>query len=167
MDDVQATLGRIRSIVENARAMPMSASCVVHRDELLALVDEAVTQLPVALRDAHQVLGERAAVVEEGSQEAERLVADARHERARLLTESDVVSNARAEAERVLEEAYDQADAMRGEVEDYVDRKLANFEVVLQRTLEAVERGRQKLAGRSELDALASDDVFGADGPRD
>ena len=45
---------------------------------------------------------------------------------------------------------------MRREVDDYVDGKLANFEVVLQKTLSAVDRGRSKLKGRSDLDALAS-----------
>ena len=34
---------------------------------------------------------------------------------------------------------------MRGEVDDYVDTKLANFEVVLDKTLAAVHRGREKL----------------------
>ena len=43
---------------------------------------------------------------------------------------------------------------MRREVDDYVDTKLANFEVVLTRTLGAVERGRDKLRGRREVDDL-------------
>ena len=43
---------------------------------------------------------------------------------------------------------------MRREVDDYVDTKLANFEVVLTRTLGAVERGRDKLRGRREHDEL-------------
>jgi hypothetical protein len=47
---------------------------------------------------------------------------------------------------------------MRLEVEDYVDAKLANFEIVLTKTLSAVERGRQKLSGRHELEALRDND---------
>ena len=55
----------------------------------------------------------------------------------------------------MLEEARQSAEAMRVEVEDYVDAKLANFEIVLTKTLSAVERGRQKLSGRHELEQLA------------
>jgi hypothetical protein len=44
--------------------------------------------------------------------------------------------------------ARTQAEAMRLQTEDYVDAKLANFEVVLHKTLSAVERGREKLRGR-------------------
>ena len=45
---------------------------------------------------------------------------------------------------------------MRLEVDDYVDAKLANFEIILRKTLGAVEHGREKISGRhDELEALA------------
>ena len=46
---------------------------------------------------------------------------------------------------------------MRAEVDDYVDTKLANFEVVLDKTLAAVSRGRDKLRGRTAHEDLAGD----------
>ena len=47
---------------------------------------------------------------------------------------------------------------MRNEVDDYVDAKLANFEIILHKTLNAVEHGRDKINGRhAELEQLASD----------
>ena len=80
--------------------------------------------------------------------------ADGPAERARLVEKESVLREARAEAERLLTAAREQADAMRDEVEDYVDGKLANFEVVLAKTLAAVEKGRARLSGSSELDDL-------------
>jgi F0F1-type ATP synthase membrane subunit b/b' len=97
-------------------------------------------------------------VVEEGRREAEEIIAAARAERRRMLEATDVYAEAAQEAERLLEEARAGADAMRTEVEDYVDTKLANFEIVLTKTLSAVERGRQKLSGRHELEALGDAD---------
>ena len=41
---------------------------------------------------------------------------------------------------------------MRLETEDYADQKLAQFEIVLERTLKTVASGRQKLAGVPEKD---------------
>ena len=75
-----------------------------------------------------------------------------------MVATTDVVAAAQAEADALREQAREAAEAMRIEVEDYVDAKLANFEIVLGKTLEAVERGRQKLAGRHELDALREDE---------
>lgn len=148
-------LDDITEIVETARAMPMSASCVVNRAELLGLLDELRDKLPAALTEADEVLQDRDAVVEEGRSEAEQLLAEAKKERSRLLAQHEIVVQAQAEAARITEEARYQADAMRLEVEDYVDAKLANFEIVLNKTLSAVARGREKLSGRHELDDLA------------
>ena len=152
--DVQAKLDEIVEYVQSARAMPMSASAIINRTELLAMFDELREMLPTELRQAQYVIRDRQEVVQEGRREAERILESARNERARLLAKTEVVQEAAREAERVLAEARQHAADMRIEVDDYVDAKLANFEVVLQKTMNAVVRGRDKLRGRHELDAL-------------
>lgn len=154
---MHALLDELSGIVEGARSMPMSASCVINRTEVLALLQDVRAQLPQALVRAQEVLGDRDAVLEDGRREAERVLALAARERHQLLAQTDLIQEAEAEAARVLEDARELADAMRAEVEDYVDGKLANFEIVLGKTLEAVERGRRKLSGRHELDDLRED----------
>ena len=145
MEDVSDRLAQIRALVENARAMPMSSSCVVNRAELLELLDALEAQLPTSLVEAHRVLEERQSVVDEGRREAAALIARAEQERQAMLSQEGLWNEAQAEAHRMLDEARAQAYAMRLEVEDYVDSKLANFEIVLSKTLQAVQRGRSKL----------------------
>ena len=140
--------------MEQARTLPMSASAVVHRGETLALLEQLRDRLREALRDAQTVLGDRDGVVDQGRQEVERLRAEAQAERSRLVEQTSVHRQATAEADRLLSQAREQAEAMRAEVEDYVDGKLANMEVVLAKTLDAVQRGRARLSGHSELDEL-------------
>jgi cell division septum initiation protein DivIVA len=161
VQDVQVKLDEIVATVESARAMPMSASCVVNRADLLGQLDELKELLPGEFRQARYLLQDRDEVVAEGRREAERILEDAEQERLRLIDETDIVRDARIEAARVIAAARDEAAGMRREVDDYVDTKLANFEVVLTRTLGAVERGRDKLRGRRESDEL--DDMDEAD----
>jgi cell division septum initiation protein DivIVA len=146
-DDAEHVLDQLVELVETARAMPMSASCVVNRSEVLGLLDDARALLPDDLAKAQRVLAERAAVVAEGRAEAERVVSRAHVEADRLLEASAVWQRAQAEADRLLEEAHTQAETMRRETEEYVDAKLAGFEVLLAQTLTAVERGRSRLSG--------------------
>jgi cell division septum initiation protein DivIVA len=126
--DVHAKLDELTALVENARAMPMSASCVVNRGEVLDHIDDVRRLMPDELTAAERVLRDKRAVVAEG----------------------------RAEAEELLEAARADAERMRREIDDYVDGKLANFEVVLHKTTAAVAKGRAKISGRSELATLAS-----------
>ena len=160
--DVQAKLDEIVAAIEGARAMPMSASCIVNRGELLENLDELRQLLPSELSAAQDVLADREAVVEEGRVEADRIIAEARAERSRLVSKTEVAQEAVREAEQLRAEATEETEEMRREVEEYVDTKLANFEVVLHKTLRAVEKGRAKLRGRSAHEELR-DHVAAAD----
>ena len=153
--ELKDKLEEIVAQVESARAMPMSASCIVNRGQLLGLLDELRDLIPAEVLRAESLLEERDDVVAEGRQEAERIIEDAHAERARLISETEVHQAAVAEAARAREEAAAEARQMRLEVDDYVDTKLANFEIVLNKTLAAVLRGREKLHGRHEMEQLA------------
>ena len=65
MDSVEKLASAI-SLVEEARGVPLSASCVLHRGELLELLDEARAGLPVDLESAQKVIASRDAIIEEG-----------------------------------------------------------------------------------------------------
>lgn len=147
--DVHDKLDELIAVVENARSMPMSASCVVNRGEVLALLEEARALLPEEFRHAQMLLADRESVVDEGRREAARIINRAEEERVALTSETEVVAEAERQAARIRHDAAEEARTMRGEVDDYVDTKLANFEVVLEKTLSAVHRGREKLRGRT------------------
>jgi vacuolar-type H+-ATPase subunit H len=152
--DLEVVEHLLEALLEEARAVPMSASCMVNRGEVLDLVDEARRVLPVQLEEARRLLEQRDSIVEQGRAEAERLVEQAQQEQDRLVEATAVYTRAQAEADRLLAAAEAEAEAMRVQTEDYVDGKLANFEVVLTTTLSTVQRGRERLSGRSDLDEL-------------
>jgi cell division septum initiation protein DivIVA len=151
---VHDKLDEIVAAIEGARAMPMSASCIVNRTELLEQLAELREMLPGQLAEAEELLHSREELVEEGHAEAQRIIEEAKRERSRLISRTEVAQAATREAERIVDEAEAEATRMREDVDDYVDTKLANFEVVLGKTLAAVERGREKLRGRHPLDDL-------------
>jgi cell division septum initiation protein DivIVA len=145
--DVQKKLDDIVAAVAGARAMPMSASCVINRAELLALLEEVREALPGSLAQAQELLGGSEQLVEQARQEAELIIESAHAERGSLVSGTEVVQRSQAEADRILADARQEADEIRAEADDYVDSKLANFEVVLTKTLGSVGRGREKLLG--------------------
>jgi cell division septum initiation protein DivIVA len=146
--DVQKKLDDIVETVGNARSMPMSASCVVNRAELLAMLEEVRAALPGSLAQAQELLGGRDRMVEEARAEAERIIQSAHAQRGSLISDTEVARQSQEEADRILAEARREAEEIRAEADDYVDSKLANFEVVLTKTLGSVDRGREKLLGR-------------------
>jgi vacuolar-type H+-ATPase subunit H len=165
--DVEAYLAQIEQQLAEARPVPLSASVMVNRKDFEDVVDDLRAHLPEELRQARWVIKERDEVLEQAERESEQLVADARAERDRLVSQTEVVRASRREADRILDEAREQARVLRLEAEDYVDGKLANFEIVLAKTMKAVERGRERLRGRLASDELAdgAEDSDGSDPP--
>ncbi|WP_327679793.1 DivIVA domain-containing protein [Streptomyces sp. NBC_00467] len=152
--DVQKKLDEIVEAVGSARSMPMSASCVVNRAELLAMLEEVREALPGSLAQAQELIGGREQLVAQARQEAERIIESAHAERGSLISDTHVARQSQDEADRILSEARREAEEIRAEADDYVDSKLANFEVVLTKTIGSVDRGREKLLGRGPgLDA--------------
>ena len=157
---VHDRLDELTDMITSARAMPMSASCMVNRGEVLDILEDMRGSLPTEIREADALLDDRERVLADADAEAERILEQARAEAAALVTEEWVYAAAIREAELVRREAEDDAARMRQETDDYVDAKLAGFEVALNKTLSAVARGRDKLRG-SDL----SPQVFDETGP--
>ena len=155
--DVEARLSQLEAMVADAKAVPLSASVMVNKADVTAMLGELRESLPDELTQARWVIKERDDILERARGDAGRLIEDAESERDRLVSQQGVVRTADREAERVLEEAREHARQIRLEAEDYVDAKLANFEVVLHKTLGAVERGRAKLRGRLDTDQLSEE----------
>ncbi len=139
-------IAQIRRSVEEARSMPMSASAVVNRGELLGMLDELAAAARVELAEAADLLAAKDDVVGQGHVRADELVAEARDRQEQLASESAVLQHAREQADAELTVARQEAEALRREVDDYVDTKLAGFEVALERSLETVRKGRERLA---------------------
>jgi uncharacterized coiled-coil DUF342 family protein len=158
-EDVRGKLAEVRQMVEQARSMPVSASAVLNRAELLQRLDELGEALDAALSNAAEIVSDRESCVAGGRAEAERVVQDAQVQKERILAETEVLDDARRRADEVVEAARAEADELRRETDDYVDGRLANFEVVLSQVMEAVRRGRGRLAGRSTFDALTPEEA--------
>jgi regulator of protease activity HflC (stomatin/prohibitin superfamily) len=155
MADRQTTeekLANLRELILNARSMPMSASCVVNRGEVLDAIDDVIENLPDEIADAQHVLDRSEAKIAEGEAEAGRILADAREHAARLAQHSEVVRVAEAVAERMRLDAQDEAAALRRETDAFIDSRMAGFESVLHKTASQVKTARSRLAERSGLD---------------
>jgi cell division septum initiation protein DivIVA len=152
--DIVARLQQIEDIVQDAKSMPLSSSVLVNREELLENLDAAREELPEEIKQARWIVKDREELLAKARRDAEAIVEKAHSERAWILSEKEVVRSAQETAERIIEEAEERARQMRLEADDYVDAKLAQFEIALGKThdelensIAQVQRGRDRLRG--------------------
>jgi hypothetical protein len=155
--DLETILRELREIIDTARTMPMSASVLVNREETLELIDEALGVLPDELRHARWLLKERDEYLAQARRDAEDIVEAGRVQAERMVERTEVAREARRVAQQVVSTAEADSRRLRHEAEDYIDQKLAAFEVVLERTMQTVQKGRVQL--QAVIEPLAADDA--------
>jgi len=159
--DVETLLLRLKELVETGRSMPMSASVMVNREEVLDILEETMAILPQELRHARWLLKERDEFLSQARREADDIIEAGRVRAERMVERTEVVREARRVAQTVMDESEASARQLRHEAEDYVDQKLASFEVVLERTMQAVQKGRERLQVVVEAEPDLSDGTGG------
>lgn len=134
-------LDELVTVVETARGVLVSGSCVVPRGHVLDLLDDLRDALPEEMEQAHSILEQRTDLLVTAEDEARRMVEEARGEAARLRAE------AQDEAEQGLALARGQAQSMlaaaRTESQALAQQGRSDYE-------------RAVSAGRAEHDQLVS-----------
>jgi F0F1-type ATP synthase membrane subunit b/b' len=143
--DAETLVRHALGLIENAKQMPLSASVLISKEEVAELLQDALQRMPDELRQARWLLKEREDFIAEKSREADVLLEEVRVQAERMVQRTEIVRQANHVAQRILDDANEEARRLRHEVEDYADQKLASFEIVLDRTMKTVRAGREKL----------------------
>ena len=156
-------------LVADARPMPLSASSMINKEEVLAVLNASVEGLPEELRAARWLLKERDDFLARVQREGDELISRARNRAEQMVQRTEIVKAAEERARRVVADAEERSRNLRLETEDWCDQKLGGMEVVLQRTMRTVASGRARLQGAKEdlgpepETPLPEDDFFDQD----
>ena len=144
--DITARLNELDELVREAKAMPLSSSVLVNRDEVLELLASMQEALPDEIKQARWIVKDREELLAKAKADGDLIVAAAHDQQLKMARQEAIVQRANEEAERIATEADEQGRAMRREAEEYVDAKLAQFEIALRRILEEAQSAGRGLA---------------------
>ncbi len=148
--DISEILEEMKLLVQDAKAVPLSASVLVPREELMALIVECEKAVPEEIYEARRLGKERAEYLARVELEAEQILETARSRAEQLISHTEVGRSARSAARDIVLRAREEAARMRFESEDYLDQRLASFEIVLGDIVEEVHEGRERLHVRRQ-----------------
>ncbi len=159
--DAHDKLDQIIAYVDNAKTLPMSSSVMINKADLTRMLEEVRAALPEELLAAQKVLKQRDELLSDATANAERLLVAAEEERRRLVSEQEVLREARTQAGEAIRSAREKTEQMRSDVNAYVDAKLAHLEVSVNNILETVRQGRARLSDPNAYAELAVPDDSG------
>lgn len=145
MADLATLLDQLEELVAQAKAMPLSSSVLLNREELLGTVHRMQGLLPEEIKQARFIVKDREELLAKARERAEEIIADGRAAQAELLRDEAVAKAAEDEAMRILADAEEAAHRIRREADDYVDARLESLEAVLRRTAESFGQAEEAL----------------------
>ena len=174
------TVDELTTVIENARSVPMSASCMVPRDHLLDLLDDLRESLPEDVQAAGAIVEQRTEILQQAQAEAERLTGRTRGETEQLLSSArrqreellatarrqrdELVTQAQADAEELLAEAELEAERLVAEGVAHREALLADAQAQQAELLAVAEAEHERLITETEVyrGAVARADELGA-----
>ena len=148
--DVLVLIDKLDDLVHNAKQVPLTDQVRVDKEEIYEILDQMRATIPEEIKQARWIVKERQEMLAEAKREAERIVKDGRERAERLIADEEVVKAAERAAEDIIEDARAQEREIRLGAEDYADEILDTLETNLTKFINAVQRGRERLAGRDE-----------------
>jgi cell division septum initiation protein DivIVA len=158
------TVDELTTVIENARSVPMSGSCMVPRDHLLDLLDDLRESLPNEVQRAGRIVEQRTEILEQAQAEAERLTEETRAESEELMasarrTRDEVLGMARRSRDELVAQAQGEAEELLAQADAEAERILAEARVAAEALLaEAREQQAEALAAaRTEHERLVTE----------
>jgi cell division septum initiation protein DivIVA len=161
--DIEADLRDLLEIVANAKQMPLSNSALISRDEVMSILEQALSSLPEEIREARWALRDREELMAAELQKAQQLMDQVRAEAARMVDKTEIVRQSRVKAEQIVADAHTQARQMINQSEDFIDGKLGGFEIVLERLLKTAHSGRERLSAQGLPNSMLAPEVSSDD----
>lgn len=174
------TVDELTTVIENARSVPMSSSCMVPRDHLLDLLDDLRESLPEDVQAAGAIVEQRTEILQQAQAEAERLTGRTRGESEQLLASSrrqrdellgtarrqrdDLLAAAQADAEAILAEAEAEAARLVAEAVAHREAVLADAQAQHAELLRSAQAEQERLITETEVyrGAVSRADELGA-----
>ena len=144
--NVNELLDTIEDALEEGANVPLSGGKkIVDVEQIRDLLDEIRANLPGELRQAQQIVNDRAQIVETANAQAQVIVKKA-EERARILvSEAEIVKAAQQRASEIVSAAQTEARTVRQTVTDYCDNMLKTTEETMAENAAQVKSVRANL----------------------
>ncbi|MFM7263362.1 MAG: hypothetical protein ACKO1X_06375 [Acidimicrobiales bacterium] len=146
LGDSEVLMRRVVDIIATAPSVPLSSTPRIDRDEVIELLEDALQRLPEEIRQARWMLKERQEFLDKTKREADELLTAARQQAERMVQRTEVVRASESRARQIVDSADEECRRLRNETEDFLDQRLASFEILIDRLQKTVSVGRQRLS---------------------
>lgn len=142
---IEEIISTLYEMVQDARNVPLSADkCMVERDRVLDLLDEISNMLPGELKQARTIVESRSEVINNAKREAENILKQAQTQARQLVSEEEIYRQAEVESQNLVAAAEEKIKQLKQATNEYVDDALRRTEESIGDALSEIRESRGK-----------------------
>ena len=142
---IEELIGTLYEMVQDARSVPFSSDkCAVEREKVLDLLDEISNQLPGELKQAKTIVDSRSELITNAKREAENIMKSAQAQARQLVSQEAIYLEAKNQANDMVRAAQDKIKELKKVTNDYVDDSLRRTEEAVAEALSEIRNSRSK-----------------------
>lgn len=148
--DIQHLIDSLEELVADSRRLPIGGGVMLDRARLLDLIDQMRAAVPTDIREARQVLQRRDETLNAARAEAQRIIDDAQRSAQELLKEHVLTRGAEAQAQEITRQAQQRATQIVREAEERAQARLQQAETAATEQMNEADRYALELLRRLE-----------------
>lgn len=142
---VEDIITALYDMVQDARSMPLASDkCILEREKALDMLDEIIAQLPAELKQSRTIVDNRSELIGQARREAEAIIKNAQEEAERLVAKEAIVAEAKRRCAEMVHQTQSQIASLRKVSNEYMDESLRRTEEAIAQSLAEVKDTRAK-----------------------
>lgn len=139
-------IDELTNVIETAHAMPLSGGrCLVDPERIRSIIFEMRDSLPKELKQAKAIVADRSEIISEAKKEAETIVRSAEDRKKLMLNQNEIVKQAQQQANEIIADAKQKSREIRKASNDYIEDLIKRTDEALSAQLAEVKKTRQSL----------------------
>ena len=158
-NDVTRLIDMLYERIEDAKSPALKPNMsMVDRDEMLDILDELLSALPVELKRAQELLAAREKFVDDAKREVDRMMRQAELDAKTKVSDSEVLYAAKEKARQIVAKAEERSRQLYQVANEYAEDALARTEEAVQAALDEVRQSRVQFRSASAAKMQAQRD---------
>ena len=148
---IEDIISALYDMIQDARALPLGADkCILERDKVLDMLDEIIAQLPAEIKQSRTIVESRNERIGQARREAESIVRQAQEQANALVAHEAIYLEAKRQCKAMYEQTQDKIAQLRKASNAYMDDALRRTEEAIAQSLNEVRDTRTKFLALTE-----------------
>ncbi|MBQ7218256.1 MAG: ATPase [Ruminococcus sp.] len=143
---VDELISELQDLVADSKTLPLSGGkVIIDAEKIYDILDEIQDTLPAEVRQAKNIVADRSQIIAEAKKEAEDIVRAAEERKKQMIEQSEVMREAKAESTELINAAKAKSAEIRKAANDYVENVMKRTDDAITAQLTELRKTRQNL----------------------